>query len=137
MRIRLRQWLTAVNLSVFFYNNSAWTKKNTDKGFDVAQESFYGADICELFGNLLDSALNRDRKHLWAERAWPLSLWWCRHCKNQVRYLHKTYLKKILKKVFSKLDLKITIESNLVNAKFLDVELDLTLKLRSKLRTST
>ena len=41
--------------SILIYNNSAWTKENTDDGFDVPQGSFRGAEICELVELLLHS----------------------------------------------------------------------------------
>ena len=36
--------------SLLFSNNEAWKKKQTESCFDVAMQSFDGAEVCELVG---------------------------------------------------------------------------------------
>ena len=36
--------------SLLFRNNEAWKKKQTESCFDVAMQSFDGAEVCELVG---------------------------------------------------------------------------------------
>ena len=109
--------------SILIYNNSAWTKKNTDDGFDVPQGSFHGAEVCELVGLLLLHAIEKEnifeRNKFGIFRDDGISV---------VKSKSGPYIERIskkLRKVFSKFDLKITIESNLTKTDFLDVELDL------------
>ena len=109
--------------SILIYNNSAWTKKNTDDGFDVPQGSFHGAEVCELVGLLLLHAIENEnifeRNKFGIFRDDGLSI---------VKSKSGPYIERIskkLRKVFSKFDLKITIDSNIVKTYLLDNELDL------------
>ena len=108
--------------SLLFSRNAVWQKK-ADTSFDVTMGSHDGAEICELVGLLLlhelsslipisDNGLYRDNGLL---------------ILRNLPGPESERLNNKIKKTFQKYGLKIATETNLVQADFLDITLNLSL----------
>ena len=104
--------------SFLFYKGQPWVKtKNED--FDVTMGSYDGAEVCDLVGLYLLSQLQHLNVNVGAFRDD-----WLMHGTLPPRQLEG--VKKELCRVFKDNGLRITIEANISNVNFLDVNLDLT-----------
>ena len=104
--------------SFLFYKGQPWVKtKNED--FDVTMGSYDGAEVCDLVGLYLLSQLQHLNVNVGAFRDD-----WLMHGTLPPRQLEG--VKKELCRIFKDNGLRITIEANISNVNFLDVNLDLT-----------
>ena len=105
--------------SLVFHNDTAWSKKNSNKLFDVTMGSYDGAETCELVGTYLLTQLPKELTcSIGLYRDDGLAV-----CKGTPQAIEKT--KKLICNIFNKNNLKITIEANKRSVNFLDVTLNL------------
>ena len=107
--------------SILFNDEKPWNKKGNDQ-FDVTMGSWDGAEICEIVGLYLLSELSKLGFQVGLYRDDGLCL-----CSLNPRQTE--LMKKKLCKVFSDNGLNITVEANVKNVNFLDINLDLETEL--------
>ena len=102
--------------SILYSNSTSWSKK--DSTFDVTMDSFDGAETCELVGLYILSQMQDLGINVGLYRDDGLAV------SDKTPKETETTKKRICK-IFEKNNLKITIEANLKNVNFLDINLDL------------
>ena len=107
--------------SILFNDEKPWNKKGNDQ-FDVTMGSWDGAEICEIVRLYLLSELSKLGIQVGLYRDDGLCL-----CSLNPRQTE--LMKKKLCKVFSDNGLNITVEANVKNVNFLDINLDLETEL--------
>jgi hypothetical protein len=107
--------------SLLFNNGQAWTKRNSSSSFDVTMGSYDGAEICELVGLFILSALEkRFGTNVGLYRDDGLA------AINTTSGRLGDKARKDLIQIFGNFGLKITAEANLRRVNFLDITFDLT-----------
>lgn len=104
--------------TLLFSNGKPWNKK-TNKDFDVTMGSWDGAEICDLIGLYMLSLMSNLDAKIGLYRDDGL-------CVCDLRPRQVELLKKKLCKIFKDNGLNITIDANVKNVNFLDINLDLS-----------
>ena len=107
---------------LLYNDNEPWKKKDTDSCFDVAMDSYDGAEICELVGIHLLSLLGNtiDKKDCGLYRSDSLII--LRNINGQ-----KTeQIRKPVIKIFNYIGFKIEVKSNLKTVHCVDVTFNLS-----------
>ena len=107
--------------SVLFSNNEIWTKKHGED-FDVSMGSYDGAEVCELVGLYLLSHITeitgKEFVALYRDDGLAVS--------PSTSGPNADNLRKRIVKVFQKNHLNVTIEANMIQTDFLDINLNLS-----------
>ena len=106
--------------SLLYHQNSPWTKKNSDRTFDVTMGLYNRAETCELIGVYMLSLIVpkfKDEVRLYRDDRIAV-------CKATSREIEKT--KQEVSNVFKSNGLEITIEANKKVVNFPDVTFDLS-----------
>ena len=114
-----RDIIQHANNSILISEGESWDKSKTRTLFDVTMVSFDGAETCELVGSFLLSAITskfRDKFGLYRDDGLGMV---------QTTPRRAEQMKKELCALFRQHDLRITIEANLKNINYLDVNLDI------------
>ena len=101
------------------YNNKIPWNKRGESDFDVAMESFDGAETCDLIGLYMLSQLKHLDINVGLYRDDGLAI--CRKTPRQTELI-----KKEMQAIFNRNNLKITIDANKKSVDFLDITLNLT-----------
>ena len=107
--------------SLLFEKDTAWVNKGTAGNFDVTMGSYDGAEVCELIGIYILSALGKriDKKDTGLYRDDGLII--LRNCDGPTT----DRIRKDIIRIFKQIGFKIEIKANLKEVDFLDVTFDL------------
>ena len=110
--------------SLLFEKDTAWVKKGTAGNFDVTMRSYDGAEVCELVGIYILSALGQriDKKDTGLYRDDGLII--LRNCDGPTT----DRIRKDIIRIFKQIGFKIEIKTNLKEVDFLDVTFDLRIE---------